>query len=79
MNENKDSSNINLNKDNEQKLSKRSIDYLSGIAGISFYFLTIIFIILAIITCFIILGINDRKPINFSLVFPFCFIVAYIL
>ena len=79
MSENKDSSNINLNKDNEQKLSKRSIDYLSGIAGISFYFLTIIFILLAIITCFIIWGINDREPINFSLVFPFWFIEAYIL
>lgn len=79
MSENKDSSNINLNKDNEQKLSKRSRDYLSGIAGISFYFLTIIFIILAIITCIIIWGINDRKPINFSLVFPFWFIEAYIL
>ena len=62
-----------------QKLSKRSIDYLSGIAGISFYFLTIIFIILAIITCIIIWGINDRKPINFTLVFPFWFIEAYIL
>ncbi len=74
-----DSSNIDLNKENEQKLSKRSRDYLSGIAGISFYFLTIIFIILAIITCIIIWGINDRKPINFSLVFPFWFIEAYIL
>lgn len=79
MNENKDSSNIDLNKENAQKLSKRSRDYLSGIAGISFYFLTIIFILLAFITCFIIWGINDRKPINFSLVFPFWFIEAYIL
>ena len=74
-----DSSNIDLNKENVQKLSKRSRDYLSGIAGISFYFLTIIFILLAIITCIIICGINDRKPINFTLVFPFWFIEAYIL
>lgn len=79
MSENNDSSNNDLNKGNEQKLSKRSRDYLSGTAGISFYFLTIIFIILAIITCIIIWGINDRKPINFSLVFPFWFIEAYIL
>ena len=79
MSENNDSSIIDSNKENEQKLSKRSRDYLSGIAGISSYFLTIIFILLAAITCFIIWGINDREPINFSLVCSLWLIEAIVL
>ena len=81
MSENNDSSNNDLNKENEQKLSKRSRDFLSGLAGISIYFLSIIFIIIAIITYYAILIIYDPKSISYSyyLICSFWLIEAIVL
>ena len=65
MSENNDSSNIDLNKENEQKLSKRSRDFLSGLTGVSIYLLILLLMFLTFVTYLLLYsGLAPIQPLD---------------
>ena len=65
MSENNDSSNIDLNKEIEQKLSKRSRDFLSGLTGVSIYLLILLLMFLTFVTYLLLYsGLAPIQPLD---------------